>query len=239
MRADSAMAGASPSMNAFGSRQDLAGALAATVAGRLSQAIAERGSASLAVSGGTTPALFFTALAGQDIDWSRVTVTLVDERFVEPSSPRSNEGLVRRALLTNKAAAARFIPLYSEAASPAAARAHSEQTISTLGLPLDVVVLGMGGDGHTASFFPDATRLEELIDPSNTALIATVEAPSAGETRLTMTLPTIASAGYLALHIEGDEKRRVIDDVLAGKVSPPISAVLGAAKSDVQIYWAP
>jgi 6-phosphogluconolactonase len=233
------MAGATPRMHEFGSRQNLAGALASTVAERLSQAIATQGSASLAVSGGTTPALFFATLSDQDIDWSRVTVTLVDERFVEPSSPRSNEGLVRRTLLTGKAAAAHFIPLYREAASAEDARAHSEQALSTLGLPLDVVVLGMGGDGHTASFFPDATRLAELLDPSNTALIATVEAPSAGETRLTMTLPTIASALYLALHIEGDEKRRVISDVLAGKASPPISAVLSAAQSDVQIYWAP
>lgn len=233
------MTGAAPRMHAFGSRQDLAEALAATVAGRLSQAVAERGSASLAVSGGTTPALFFAALSGQDIDWSRVTVTLVDERFVEPSSPRSNEGLVRRALLNGKAATARFIPLYREAASAEDARTLSAQAISTLGPPLDVVVLGMGSDGHTASFFPDATRLAELLDPANAAPLATVEAPSAGETRLTMTLPPLASAGYLALHIEGDEKRRVIDDVLAGKASPPISAVLGAAKSDVQIYWAP
>jgi 6-phosphogluconolactonase len=226
-------------MHEFGSRQDLAGALAATVAGRLSQAVVTRGSASLAVSGGTTPALFFAALSGQDIDWSRVTVTLVDERFVEPSSPRSNEGLVRRALLTGKAATAKFIPLYSDAGSAEEARATSEQALAACPLPLDVVVLGMGGDGHTASFFPDATRLEELLDPSNTALIATVEAPSAGEPRLTMTLPPIASAAYLALHVEGEEKRRVIDAVLAGKSSPPISAVLGAAKSDVQIYWAP
>lgn len=233
------MAGATPRMHEFGSRQDLAGALAATVAKRLSQAIATEGSASLAVSGGTTPTLFFASLSGQDIDWSRVTVMLVDERFVDPSSPRSNEGLVRRALLTGKAATAHFIPLYREAASAEDARALSELALAACRMPLDVVVLGMGGDGHTASFFPDATQLADLLDPANTALIATVEAPSAGEPRLTMTLPPIASAAYLALHIEGDEKRRVIGAVLAGTSSPPIGAVLSAAKSDVQIYWAP
>src|SRR5690242_3165924 len=104
-------------MHDFGSRQDLAAALAATVAARLSKAVTDRGAATLAVSGGTTPALFFSALSAFDIDWERVTVTLVDERFVDPASPRSNEGLVRRALLTDKAAAARFIPLYRDASS--------------------------------------------------------------------------------------------------------------------------
>lgn len=233
------MAGATPRLHEFGARQELASALAEVVADRLSRAIAGHGSASLAVSGGTTPALFFAALSGLDIDWSRVTVTLVDERFVEPSSPRSNEGLVRRALLTGKAAAARFIPLYRYAASLEDARVAAEQALSALGLPLDVVVLGMGADGHTASFFPDATRLADLLDPASQSLVATVEAPSAGETRLTMTLPPIASARFLALHIEGDEKRGVLDAVLSAKSSPPISAVLGAARSDVQIYWAP
>ena len=99
----------------FASRQALADTLAAAIADRLAAGIAARGQASLAVSGGTTPTLLFAALATTAIDWARVTITLVDERFVEPTSPRSNEGLVRRALLQGPARAATFVPLYRHA----------------------------------------------------------------------------------------------------------------------------
>lgn len=226
-------------MHDFASRQALADALASTIAGRLSGAIAARGQATLALSGGTTPALFFAALANAAIDWPRVTITLVDERFVEPSSPRSNEGLVRRALLTGPAAAASFVPLYRPATDAAEACRQSAQELATLEWPLDAVVLGMGADGHTASFFPDAVQLASLLDPASPGILSLVSAPSAGETRLTLTLPRICGAHFLALHIEGDEKRGVIGGVLAGKTRPPIGTVLANAAQAVQIYWAP
>ena len=95
--------------NGFAGRQDLAAALAGNVAARLTKAIDERGGGLLAVSGGTTPAKFFAALSAIPIAWNKVTVTLVDERFVPASSPRSNAGLVAANLLQNAAAAATFI----------------------------------------------------------------------------------------------------------------------------------
>lgn len=233
------MAGIAHHVNAFATRAALAQAFASTVAAKLGEAISARGEATIAVSGGTTPALFFAELAKHRIDWAKVTVTLVDERFVEPSSPRSNEGLVRRTLLQGPAMAGRFVPLYRSAPDVGDACRESSDALRDLSWPLDVVVLGMGSDGHTASFFPDADNLASLLDPATTEALCVVAAPSAVEPRLTLALPRIASARFLALHIEGDEKRAVLGDAIGGLTHPPIRTVIEYAAHPVQIYWAP
>ncbi|TAM09084.1 MAG: 6-phosphogluconolactonase, partial [Rhodanobacter sp.] len=131
-----------------------ASALAERVAAQLRDGIAARGRALVAVSGGTTPAAFFAELARQVLDWARVTVTLVDERWVPDTDPRSNAKLVKETLLQGPAAAATFVPLYTGAATPEAGLADAATRIAALPLPFDAVLLGMGDDGHTASFFP-------------------------------------------------------------------------------------
>lgn len=223
----------------FDSRPALASALAGTIAAQLADAIEERGSATLAVSGGTTPGLMFAELSKTDIDWSRVAVTLVDERFVPPDSPRSNAKLVREKLLQDEAGQADFLPLYSPAPSAEEAASMADNALHQLAEPFDVVVLGMGADGHTASFFPDAAELEALLDPETQRHVAAVNAPSAGEPRLTLTLPPIASARFVALHIEGAEKKATLDAALAKGSTLPIRRVIDAAHSPVEIFWAP
>jgi 6-phosphogluconolactonase len=191
------------------------------------------------VSGGTTPALFFAALSEADIAWDKVTVTLVDERFVPPSSPRSNAALVMAKLLQGKAAAARFLPLFRNGEDLDEAAADGDRAIAALPQPFDVVILGMGGDGHTASFFPDAEELPALLDRENSLALMPVHADSAGEPRLTLTLPRIVAAGFLALHIEGDEKRATFDRAMGGGPQLPIRAVLDASPRPVEVFWAP
>lgn len=229
---------AAPDLHEFASRAALADALAGRVSTLLQEAVERRGAGFLAVSGGTTPAAFFAALSNRDIDWSKVTVTLIDERLVPPSSPRSNAGLVMGALLTGKAAAARFVPLYSDTPDAEAAAARANRALDASPWPLDVAVLGMGGDGHTASFFPDATNLARLLDPHAKPRVLPVHAPSAIEPRLTLSLPTITGAGFVALHIEGTEKRKVLDAALQPGSRLPIRAVLDTAAAPVQVYWA-
>ncbi|MEZ2331316.1 6-phosphogluconolactonase [Mesorhizobium sp. RCC_202] len=225
--------------NGFADRQQLAAALAGHVAGRLTKAIAERGTALLAVSGGTTPAKFFAALSAIPIAWDKVVVTLVDERFVPPSSPRSNAGLVAANLLQNKAAAARFVPLYHEAESIEDAAAADSEELRALPWPLDVVILGMGGDGHTASFFPDAGNLDALLDPSSQRIVMPVHAASGGEPRLTLSMARIVAAGFIALHIEGEDKRTAFDGAMGPDAKKPIRKVLEAAPIPVEVFWAP
>ena len=225
--------------NGFAGRQDLVAALAGNVAARLTKAIDERGTALLAVSGGTTPAKFFAALSTIPIAWNKVTVTLVDERFVPASSPRSNAGLVAANLLQNAAAAAHFVPMYHEAASIETAAASDDTALKALAWPLDVVVLGMGGDGHTASFFPDADNLPALLDPASRRIVLPVHAPSGGEPRLTLSMARIIAAGFIALHIEGEEKRTAFEDAMGPGKHKPIRAVIDASPKPVEVFWAP
>lgn len=225
--------------HAFSSRPELAIALADRVADRLSKAIADRATALLAVSGGTTPARFLAALSALPIAWDKVIVTLVDERFVPASSPRSNAGLVAANLLQNTAKAARFVPLYHEAVGIEDAAASDDAALRSLPWPLDVVVLGMGPDGHTASFFPDADDLPKLLDPASDRIVLPVHAASAGEPRLTLSLARIVDAGFIALHIEGEDKRTAFDGAVAPGPRKPIRAVLDAAPKPVEVFWAP
>lgn len=223
----------------FASPETLAKAFAGRISDVLTDAIEARGKALLAVSGGTTPAHLFEVLSGTDLDWRHVTVTLVDERFVPPTSPRSNEGLARRDLLRGKAASANFVGLYHESPTAEEAAKKAEKALSCLLYPFDFVVLGMGPDGHTASFFPDDPDLARPLDPAGTRIVLPVHAKSAGEPRLTFSLPKLVEARHLALHIEGMDKKKVLEKALGDGPLLPIRAVFDAAKEPVDIYWAP
>ena len=225
----------------FGSGADLAEALADRVADALAAAITARGNATLAVSGGNTPKAFFAALSRREIDWDRVTVTLVDERMVAPSHERSNHRLASLFLLQNKASEAGFVPLYHENGDAAAVAEMASEKIDALALPFDVVVLGMGTDGHTASFFPGGSTLQAVTDPGCRQSVMSIEAPGAGEPRLTLTLPRIVEAGLIGLHIEGEAKKAVLAKALGAgpEAEMPVRAVLHHAKTPVEIYWAP
>ncbi|OQM75253.1 6-phosphogluconolactonase [Manganibacter manganicus] len=223
----------------FTDRTTLERSLADTIVNRLASSITKRGKALIAVSGGNTPKKLFQVLSNADLAWDRVIVTLVDERFVPPSSPRSNAALVSENLLQNKAAAARFVPLYKDATSLEDAASSDSVDMQTLPWPADVVILGMGLDGHTASFFPDAGNLASLLDSASTRTVLPVHAQSAGEPRLTLSAARILCAGFLALHIEGSEKRAAFEQAMTNEPKKPIRSVIEAAPKPVEVFWAP
>jgi len=180
------------------------------------------------------------SLAEQPLPWKQVAVTLVDERWVDETSARSNAALVRQHLMYGAAAVASFLPLYRDYGhGPEQALPELEAELAQLPLPLDVAVLGMGNDGHTASLFPGGDWLERALDPAGSARVLPMHAEAAGEPRITLTLPVLAAARHLYLHIEGEHKAQVLQQALAAEAGPPIATVLRAARTPVQIYWCP
>jgi 6-phosphogluconolactonase len=222
----------------FADKLTLADALAHSVSAQLANAIAERGHATIAVSGGSTPKVFFAVLARAKIDWSKVTVTLVDERWVPATSERSNAGMVANLLLKQNAEAATFVPLYQDAPTPDDAIDDVARRIDALKLPFDVVILGMGPDGHTASFFPGGNNLAKAIDPDTEATVISMEAPDAGEPRITLTLPRVLDTRALYLHFEGADKHAVYEEAAAGG-DFPIASVLRQGRTPVDVYYSP
>ena len=227
-----------PARRDFRDKQQLAEALADAVAGNLKAGINARGKASLAVSGGSTPARFFKALSERtDVAWDKVTVTLVDERWVDETSDRSNARLVKANLLQGRAAAATFVPLYQGGAEPDAFAASVAQR--QVPQPFDSVILGMGNDGHTASFFPGGDTLTEALTAEGP--VVAIRAPGAGEPRVTLTLKVLLSARALYLHIEGGEKVETLRKAEAeGPIEAmPVRAILRATQTPLTIYWCP
>lgn len=222
----------------FEDRAALAARLAQDTAVALANRLKIQDTAWLAVSGGSTPGLFFEVLGQAEIDWSRIGVTLVDERWVPEQSPRSNAALVRRCLLVNKAAAARFVPLYNGAATPEDGLDALQAQFAAQSLPFAAVILGMGEDGHTASFFPGGDHLAAALDPAPGRLLESMRAPGAGEPRITFTLPPLVQADFVALHIEGARKQ----DVLAKAREPGLDAempVRAVLHHKPHILWCP
>jgi 6-phosphogluconolactonase len=219
--------------------------VAEEIAVLLNAAIASRGEAVLAVSGGKSPIKLFVALRAQSIEWQHVTVCLVDERWVSVDHERSNEKLARDHLLQGKAADAKMISVWGAGTTPAAAaEALSAMFAASASLSngIDVAVMGMGDDGHTASWFPRSRELARCL--SSTQAFEAVSAEEGREDRVTMTLSMIANARKIIMCVEGETKRAVLANALAnvtgaGSVEEyPVRAVLRLPEDRVSIRLA-
>jgi 6-phosphogluconolactonase len=226
----------------FETRDAMVRALKASTITALSTALAEKGQASWVVSGGSTPKPLFDAMSTESLDWSNIQVALVDERWVDPGHPRSNEDFMKGALDKNLSAAATFIGMKTPHESPWEAVEAENERYGALSAPFDSVLLGMGSDGHTASFFPDAKGLEEALDPNNADLCCALTAHKSDVTgeevdRMSITASAIIAAKHVVLMITGDEKKRVLEEALEPSSSLPVGRL--ARLSPFDIYWAP
>ena len=219
----------------FAGPEEVADFLSAQVAGLLQKGLAERGAASLVVPGGRTPGLFFEKLAERPLAWERIHVTLTDERWVDKSSPDSNEALLRRTLLRGNAMLANFVPLYTGAATPADGVAEAERRVKAIPRPFDAVVLGMGDDGHFASLFPGEPALEIGLDPSATVLCVPAKGAAGGAPRLSLTLAALASTRHIFILATGEKKR----DVWKDPGDLPASALQRLIGTPVDFVWCP
>jgi 6-phosphogluconolactonase len=215
--------------------------LAAGIAADLAAAIEARGTASLVVSGGRSPVKLFERLRTLAIDWSRVCVALADERWVDPSDPASNERLVRDVLLRDAAAAARFTGLKNGCATPELGAGMAWSTFNGVPRPFDVLVLGMGDDGHTASLFPDSPNLERALDEAAAAGCIGMRSPTLPAARLSLNLAALLDSRRIVMLITGESKwRTYIAALEPGAVERmPVRAVLRQRRAPVAVIWSP
>lgn len=220
--------------------------LAQDIAQRLSAAIQTRGFAILSVSGGKSPVALFEALRVIDIDWSRVRVTLVDERCVPRIHPDSNALLVQTHLLQDLAAKAQLVFMVTSAAEPLESpttQAKAAGIALNAAGAADVLVLGMGADGHTASLFPEAPNLADALDLRNTQTCIAIELKhppaNAPYARITQTLAQILSARHIVLPLSGADKLHTLQHAWP-QATPqlPISFVLQQTQTPVALWLA-
>ncbi len=208
-------------------------ALAKTLASELGAVLRQHGRATFCVPGGTTPGPVFDTISGVDLDWGKVFVMLNDERWVPEDHPRSNTRLLRQRLLRGRAADAEYVPLYAPTDTPEEALETLSNGIETH-LPISVLLLGMGGDMHTASLFPGADRLAEAMAPDAPALMA-LRSDAAGEPRITLTARVLKDAMSTHILITGPEKRAALERAQGlTEMEAPVQAVLANAT----VHWA-
>ncbi len=216
-------------LNMSNSDQEQALEIAKIVHHKLQQIIDDQGSATLAVSGGKSPIKIFEHLSNTKLDWGKVNVVLVDERIIQPSHEDSNEHLVKTHLLKNNATKAQFYGLYQDNVSL--------NNLAKLNYKIDIAILGMGEDGHTASIFPDCPELKQALDLGNTQQYMLTNPLTAKYQRITLTLSAILKIPHLILSISGNIKFNIIKEAYKNHESEyPIGYVL-RNRNDTQIYW--
>jgi 6-phosphogluconolactonase len=198
------------------------------------------------LSGGSTPIALYRQLSRQTLPWQSVTVSLVDERWVDEMHPQSNARLVKNSLIQNDARRTHFIGMKTSHADAFAAADSLGSILARQTLPLDLVLLGMGLDGHTASLFPHARGLEMALSDQCRQVCCAIQPQPDGDqraplARMTLSLNTILVAHRRILLIHGEAKRQVLEEAMApGAVADmPVRAVLHNTSSLTEVYYAP
>lgn len=226
-------------LNKYPNSQLLIEDLTAHIVKELQQAINNKGHASIAVSGGKTPIPLFKLLSQQDLDWHNVFITLVDDRWVDDTDDASNEKLVLTYLLQNKAKLANFVGLKNSCDNPFDGAEITDKILNKIPMPFDVLILGMGEDGHTASLFPGAANLMAGLDMKSGRKVVGMTPLTAPLDRITLTLPTILDSQNIYLHLVGESKMQVLEKAEKGDDinQMPIRAILQQNKVNVIGFW--
>ncbi len=220
----------------FGSSEELAKSFSDELASILQNEINEKQKATLLVSGGSTPKLFFKYLSKQDIDWQKVYIGLVDDRWLEDSHKDSNAKLVKENILQDNAKDAKFIPMYIEGKSADESEFECSKIYKEYFESCDVLILGMGEDAHTASIFPELDNFKEAVDLDRDGFCISTKPKYAPYDRMSLTLKSILESKNIYLHIQGVNKKSVYDKALQSK-DLPISKVLNNEIKDIKVYY--
>lgn len=223
---------------AFKTDAEAAGVLAAAVAENLRRGIAQRGVASLVTWCEPPGVAFLKALRAQELDWSRVQVTLSDERWVTPGSKSSRETLLRRHLFQAAVLDARLVSLWTGDAKPIQAVVEVTERMARMPRPFDAVVLGVGNDGHVAGLYPGMPALDAMLNPTWALNVATSIAPKAPVEGLTLTMHALTDARHLYLSVSGAAARKVYESARAGAPDYPVAALLRQRRATVSVIVA-
>lgn len=225
-----------PEIEVYGTAEEAAMAAAEAIADWLHAGLSENDRASFVGTGGSSPGPVYDLLATLPLPWEQISVTLSDERWVPPTAPDSNARQLRERLLTGEAASARFIPLWSDAPTAEDAAEAAEMALEDL-FPADVILLGMGEDGHIASLFPGSPVLEEGLDPFGGSLVIAVPTgdPAPTVERISLTLYALKQSFLTVVLIRGEAKRRIIEE----RDGLPIHALFRASDMPVRVIWSP
>ena len=214
------------------------------IAARLKAAVNKSGAARMLVSGGSSPRPVYESLSQMDMAWERVNVGLVDERWVSPDAEGSNAAFIAQTLLQGKAKTANFVAMKTEHESAALGANSVSDIYSKAFTPIDICIMGMGLDGHTASWFPNVLDLNTAMDVDNKSMACAIDATGcdvagAHTERMSLTLPAVMNASEILLLITGEAKRDVLEAAQGQSVyEAPVKALFSAGPR-LKIFWGP
>ncbi|MBT8142106.1 MAG: 6-phosphogluconolactonase [Gammaproteobacteria bacterium] len=225
-------------INYFENDQDLVQVLGKKVLNVLNKSIEHKGHASLVVSGGSTPKGLFNYLSLQTFPWDKVSIILADDRCVSVHGENSNYHFLKTHLFKDYAAEAKFIPLYCDEDTHEQAAANATRRINHL-KKYDLVILGMGTDGHTASLFPQASNLALALSDDSPDVVG-IDPVTNDMKRVTQSLKRLLNTREIVFHLIGEEKNAILQKVMqdTNKKDYPSSHVIHQTEVPVEVYIA-
>lgn len=223
----------------FKLREEASAAAAQQILTALQNRLQHQARTQLIVTGGSSPASCYQVLATTDIAWQSVQIMLSDERWIPADHPDSNEKLIRETLLIDKANAAEFLPFYAADMSAAERSDHFSRIIAGFEAPSACTLLGMGGDGHIASLFPDADNLQTGLTANSPIYCMPVNTIASPYQRISLTLSALLKSDEIALLVFGDDKRAVIEQASNNIGDFPVASLINQSAVPVNVFWAP
>ena len=225
--------------NFFSSRESASIAAADRITGALRRRLENHQGTSLIVTGGSSPQACYSALATHDLAWNRVHIVPSDERWVPPSHEDSNERMIRRSLLVERAASASFHSFYDGGADVQERCLTLTHTLHGIPGPFAACLLGMGDDGHIASLFDDASNFSDGVDVSNEQLCIPIETAASPHRRVSLTLAALLRSDEIVLLFFGESKLAILERAKRDADEYPVSRVLHQDQVPVTVFWAP
>ncbi len=224
----------------FFDNQSLASAAAAErVADALKKRLVDQPQASLVVTGGSTPENCYQLLANTALPWDRVHIVLSDERCVPVDHEASNEGMIRRVLMTERAASANLVSIYAKELAPDDQCDAIAEKLNSMPTPFSLSLLGLGEDGHFASLFSDFDRLNEGLDPDSDHRCMLLRTAASRHPRITLTMSTLSRSNEILLLFFGATKRETYERAKLPDCDYPVSRLLQQQRTPVHTIWAP